>query len=501
MLGTILLVLSVLVSGIVYGIYQQQKHERYKYETQRIHAELELIGDFLGDAMSRHDYIEAKQLLARWFNNHQDISLFQATFTNGQPLFHQQRGGYSEQDQVDQLQVHFSDNELQLKLAYLSRDMHASLRTLQQQLLGFSLIMVLLTGGLLWYLLFRWTLRPMEAEVARRTQDLSQSLSFLDSMLDATATQIVIVDHEGVIVTTNRAWRENNPQLEQASYGVGRSFFEIYPASWFGQGEENYGRQGIEQVLRGERQRFVLEYECSYSKARRWYSLRAYQVPWQGPPRVVISQENITNIKLVQAALEANQKQLETLNRHYRLVSQCHIAVAQSVDEEALLKEICHIIAHQGGYSLVWIGMAEQGGEQRVIPVAWHGFEQSYMEKLCVRWDDSLLGRGPAGRAIRENRPVIVDDIETDPRFKPWLNSAKSQNFSTCASFPLGDESGSFGVLSLYSQQQGVFGPDESMLFSELASTLSQGLYTLRGQARLKLNRQTTLTFREEQAR
>ncbi|MEG3640015.1 diguanylate cyclase [Magnetococcus sp. PR-3] len=482
--STIILVLSLVVGSFSYFIYQEQKDHLSENELQRVQSELELIGDFLTDAMLRHDYVEATQLLDRWHQKHPDISLLKAHFLNGRQLYKQQHSTHDANALMGEKKVLFDENGLILQLAYHRQSMLGALAALQQRLMVFSILMVLLTGSILWYVLFRWTLKPMEKEISRRTQDLQNSISFTDSILNASDTQMVILDEEGCIVKANKAWKQNQFQNDHAppdTY-LDKSYFQYCQSTLAGEQCEEKAETGIRQVLLGERESFVFDYECANLKARRWYNMRVHRVQWPGAIRVVISHENITNIKLVQEALEANRVQMEILNRHYRVLSQCQMVISQSTEEQALLDQVCKIITEQGGYALAWVGMADRGIEKKVRPVAYQGFQKAYMDRLEVYWDDSALGRGPVGSAIRENRPVIIEDTSTDPRFKPWQDQAKTQQFVTCAAFPLCGKEGCFGALTVYSQDMGAFAAEEASLLSELAANLSLGIKNLRGQ-------------------
>lgn len=57
-----------------------------------------------------------------------------------------------------------------------------------------------------------------------------------------------------------------------------------------------------------------------------------------------------------------------------------------------------------GGYSLAWVGFAEDDERKTVRPVARYGEAASYLDEISVSWGDDALGRGPTGTAIRTGR-------------------------------------------------------------------------------------------------
>ncbi len=56
---------------------------------------------------------------------------------------------------------------------------------------------------------------------------------------------------------------------------------------------------------------------------------------------------------------------------------------------------------------------------------------------IRVRWDDTAEGQGPTGRAIREGKLQVVEDILTDPRYAPWRSAAQAHGFRSSAAFLL----------------------------------------------------------------
>ncbi|MBU3954779.1 MAG: helix-turn-helix transcriptional regulator, partial [Proteobacteria bacterium] len=57
------------------------------------------------------------------------------------------------------------------------------------------------------------------------------------------------------------------------------------------------------------------DYPCHSPERYRWFYMRAVLMADEGPLRVIISHEDITQLKLAQEALKENQKQLEDKNQ------------------------------------------------------------------------------------------------------------------------------------------------------------------------------------------
>ena len=171
---------------------------------------------------------------------------------------------------------------------------------------------------------------------------------------------------------------------------------------------------------------------------------------------------------------------LAQANRMLNILSECSLALMRATDEPALLQEICRIITELGGYTLVWIGYAEQDADRSVRPVAQAGFEDGYLNKACITWDDTERGRGPTGKAIRTGKPCIAKNIRYDPDFAPWRKEAARRNYASSIALPLKRDDKVFGALNIYATVPDAFHAEEVNLLMELAGDLTFGITSLR---------------------
>ncbi len=125
-----------------------------------------------------------------------------------------------------------------------------------------------------------------------------------------------------------------------------------------------------------------------------------------------------------------------------------------NLDVETLAKDILETVANSFGFPLAWIGRAEPDGLVR--PLDWIGEVGDYLSSVEIRWDESPLGQGPSGRAIRARRPVVMD-IAQDPAFALWREPALAKGYRSIAAFPLIAGEKPFGVLILYSHEPDFF--------------------------------------------
>jgi DNA-binding CsgD family transcriptional regulator len=159
--------------------------------------------------------------------------------------------------------------------------------------------------------------RPRRGPARGKTPSVAPAClpeGFAETILDAMSAHIAILDRNGVILKTNRAWREfskaNGVRTDPATMRV--NYLNVCDVT---EGEFSREAQqvadGIRAVLGGERDEVVLDYPCHCPGERRWFYMRVTRIPGRGAMRAVVSHENITPLKLAEEALQANQEALQ----------------------------------------------------------------------------------------------------------------------------------------------------------------------------------------------
>jgi len=113
----------------------------------------------------------------------------------------------------------------------------------------------------------------------------------------------------------------------------------------------------------------------------------------------------------------------------------------RSTTEEELLHEMCAVAIRGDSRSLAWVGLANNDEAHSVSILASAG-QTGYLFDNIVSWSaDDVLGRGPAGVAIREQRTVLIEDLEAEGAFLPWRDRARECGFASVVAVPfkLGD--------------------------------------------------------------
>jgi len=178
---------------------------------------------------------------------------------------------------------------------------------------------------------------------------------------------------------------------------------------------------------------------------------------------------------------------IERLSRLYHTQSHVNQAIVRCRDRQELFDEICRILVEDGGFRMVWIGLADRAFG-RLRPVAFSGYEEGYLERVTISTEDVPGGRGPSGRALREGRHFVCPDISTDLSMKPWREEVLRCGYRSSAAFPVFIAAECVGTLSVYASAPDFFDGEIVALLDELAADVSFALAAMEQSELLRAN-------------
>ena len=173
-------------------------------------------------------------------------------------------------------------------------------------------------------------------------------------------------------------------------------------------------------------------------------------------------------------SVDEQTRRLRHANRLYAVLSALNRAIARKPKRHELLREICRILVEAGEFRMAWFGSADSHGW--MVPEASCGDTHGYLETLRITILDIPTGLGPVGTAIRENRPVICNTIQTDPDTLPWREQAACNGFNSSACFPVRLPTGAIACLVLYSTEFDFFCDEEKKLLVDITDDIGYAL-------------------------
>ena len=163
-----------------------------------------------------------------------------------------------------------------------------------------------------------------EAEAAR-------SRILLNASIDALSAQIVILDAEGTIVASNKAWQRfaANRWRNDATVGPGSNFLALYKrASGRSAGFSDIVA-GVNSLLGGRRT--TIRHIYQFSGKGRWYRLIAARFAHEGKSFAVVATEDVTDVREAKRALGELSERILTLkeDERQRIARELHASTAQ----------------------------------------------------------------------------------------------------------------------------------------------------------------------------
>jgi PAS domain S-box-containing protein len=285
----------------------------------------------------------------------------------------------------------------------------------------------------------------------------------LSALVETSDDAIIGVDLEGTVTS----WNDGAERMFglAASEMLGSSILRIVPPD------------------RHDEERRLLATLCTGRGVRHWETERRRQderiihVSITASP-IVASNGDVVGISKTArdiTAIKQREEELARMSRFNEALSRVHQAIVRTPLRDDLLRDVCRALVEQGGFCMCWIGW--HSAETRLLePVAECGDEDGYLSQLRVSAVDDVAGRGPTGRAFREERPYVCNDMLADAATLPWREQAQRRGFRASAAFPIREGGQVRGVLSVYAREVGYFREQEISLIAAAAGDLSFGL-------------------------
>src|SRR5882672_925614 len=137
------------------------------------------------------------------------------------------------------------------------------------------------------------------------------------------------------------------------------------------------------------------------------------RAPIGGPAEIANVASEFNRMVEIRSATEAH---IKNLNRIHTVLSRINALIVRVREREELFREACRIAVEAGQFRMAWIGAVDHRTET-VKPVAWDGDVRDFFEVAPLAVTETRPGgHGLAGRAVRETKPAVSNDVASDPQ-------------------------------------------------------------------------------------
>jgi len=179
--------------------------------------------------------------------------------------------------------------------------------------------------------------------------------------------------------------------------------------------------------------------------------------------------------KRVKLRDKAREELCRSNNLYNALVATNH-AIVKQLPRQKLFEKVCEVAVRYGEFKLALVGIVNEKTKQ-VESVARCGSMGQYVNEITVSIDpDREDGRGPTSVAIREGRPVIVENFLEQVEGTPWYEPAKRIGIRSSAAFPISFKGKVIGAFKVYADKTDFFSERLIGLLEQMGSDLSFAL-------------------------
>jgi len=165
------------------------------------------------------------------------------------------------------------------------------------------------------------------------------------------------------------------------------------------------------------------------------------------------------------------------------LVQEVNQRVLQGEGMDTLMPILCRRLVELFGVGLAWVAAREVDGSASMQGFAGPGVIERHLRGLALRWDDSPLGRGPAGRAMRYG--MVQRVVEDSPEWDDLLEPARKAGLRDGIAIPLRAGQQQLGALSVYANRP--LKPSEIARLEDIAARVGIAVQVMNDQRRLRL--------------
>ena len=143
--------------------------------------------------------------------------------------------------------------------------------------------------------------------------------------------------------------------------------------------------------------------------------------------------------------------------------------VSSVLDLDALLERIPALISRLTQFSVFSVYLLDEQRQELAIAYA-----QGYPEEI-VKHFTLTVGQGAVGRAVAEQRTILIDNVDEDPNYLAVVPGAKS-----ALSVPLFNKGQVIGALNLLSERLAAFSERDESILRQFGAHVAQAIATAR---------------------
>jgi PAS domain S-box-containing protein len=315
--------------------------------------------------------------------------------------------------------------------------------------------------------------RGITRDITERKQAealVQQPHRFDRAVLDALGAPIAVLDHAGLVLSANHAWRDfaTNHAGVGTHVALGANYLAVCDDACATEQVDGVAiAAGIRQVIGGERALFRYDYSCDSPTGRTWLALSVTRIAENGNASAVVLCEDITE-----------RKRGELLLGLEFAVARC---LANATTAASALQSVIRVICETQGWDCGRYFCLDQSAGVLRFDESW-GVAGAAVEEFLEKSRGMVFrpGAGLAGRVCQSGQPLWIVDGARDAAVSPTALAPETGEYDACV-FPVTTDDKVIGVLAFSASR--VREPDDRMLQAVRSIGSQLGGFLLRQQA------------------
>ncbi len=158
----------------------------------------------------------------------------------------------------------------------------------------------------------------LEDRVRERTAAAEAGEQFIRATMDALIARVAVLDESGIVVAINAAWREFGSEPGMAPYAIFEGDNYLDACDRFAAegilAEASEIAAAIRDVIAGRRDDCAVEHASLVADKQQWYLCRVSRFAADGPGRVVVTHDDVTDVHDARAAAAAGARMIASLD-------------------------------------------------------------------------------------------------------------------------------------------------------------------------------------------
>jgi diguanylate cyclase (GGDEF)-like protein len=177
-----------------------------------------------------------------------------------------------------------------------------------------------------------------------------------------------------------------------------------------------------------------------------------------------------------EAERKAAERAMRRLNRMFGAISSTNEAILRAKTEQELYQGVCDASV-RGGKLLGAAVLLAEPDSSWLKPVAGSGENIGMISGVRFSIDpDNVYGQGVCGKAFRNRKPSIDEDILNSLQGRPWQQAGREAGVPACVGLPLIKAGNSIGVLMFFVSRSWAADQEIITLLTRMAENVSYAL-------------------------